>query len=104
MYSTACAIEENRLGMGDAIRRLLEYRHAMHIGELCLRLGEAEGRIREVLAGLVERGEVERLRPIDYPLADHDCFRLADRQSAAVADVRGGNIWIGPGYGKAGYD
>ena len=58
------------------IRRILETRHAMHIGELSQRLGLVEPQVRAELEGMMSRGEVERLRPLQYERDDQDFFRL----------------------------
>jgi hypothetical protein len=62
------------------IRRILEGRHAMHIGELCMRLGWERPTVEERLQTMVECGDVERLRPIGYAREDHDFFRVANRK------------------------
>lgn len=61
------------------IRRLLQDREVMHIDELRLRLGLAEDVVRSELEALIQQGEVERLRPVDYPKDDWDFFRLCRR-------------------------
>ena len=58
------------------IRRVLAYRHAMHIGELRIRVGEEGDALRAILEEMMARGEIERMRPIGYPGEDHDFFRL----------------------------
>ena len=59
------------------IRGILSSRLAMHIGELCMRLGEDEESVRLQLDLLEASGIVERLRPIGYEKADMDFFRIA---------------------------
>jgi predicted ArsR family transcriptional regulator len=58
------------------IRRLLARRQAVHIGELGMRLGVEEEVLRSRLEGLMASGEIENLRPLDYPREDLDFFRL----------------------------
>jgi hypothetical protein len=63
----------------EQIRSLLRSRHAMHLGELCVRLGVDEQTLRERLERMMSEGEVERLTPVDLPgqpRADWDFFRL----------------------------
>jgi hypothetical protein len=71
------------------IRRMLENRQAMCIGELCQRLGMEEDNVRAELETMKARGEVERLRPVDYIWEDQDFFRLCggDRN-------RDGREWV----------
>ncbi len=58
------------------IRRVLEHRNAVKIGDLCSRVGATEIELRTELEEMVARGEVERLRPVGYLWADYDFFRL----------------------------
>jgi hypothetical protein len=58
------------------IRAILGSRQAMKIGELRLRLGADDRTVRAELEAMMRRGEVERLRPIDYAREDCDFFRI----------------------------
>ena len=77
------------------IRRLLESRHAMHIGEISMQLGVAEDLVRDELEAMRARGEIERLRPVNYPFDDQDFFRLRGEEKAVVeACSRRNGFWI----------
>lgn len=80
----------------DRIRRLLEMRNAMHIGELCIRLGVSEDAVRDSLDAMHAQGEVERLRPVNYDGGDQDFFRLRHAPAASVElrDSSQQNRWI----------
>lgn len=105
MTATACmVVEDDGVDMEDEIRRMLEYRHAMHIGELCMSLGQDEERVRTELDRMIERGDVQRLRPVGHALDDQDYFRVADGRSGVEVSVRSTNVWIRPVYGKNGCD
>ena len=52
------------------IRRLLRERHAMHVGELGLRLGLSREALNVCLGSLLAAGEIERLRPMAYEAED----------------------------------
>ena len=58
------------------VRSVLARRHAIHIGELCLRLGVDRTTVQAELEGMIARGEVERLRPVDCAGEDQDFFRV----------------------------
>ncbi|MFO7534142.1 MAG: hypothetical protein R6X19_00400 [Kiritimatiellia bacterium] len=58
------------------VRRLLGSRPAVHLDELRMRLGMDKTAIQAALEALIERGEVERLRPIDCNREDQDFFRV----------------------------
>jgi len=58
------------------IRRILGSRHAMRVDELPMRLGMDKAAIQTELDAMMAHGEVERLRPIDYPGENHDFFRV----------------------------
>ena len=58
------------------IRNILAGRHAMHIGELRMRLGVDRTSMLEELESMMARGEIERLRPVDYAGDEHDFFRV----------------------------
>ena len=68
------------------IRRVLERRHAMHVGELHMRLGVDRAALGAELEAMMERGEVGRLRPIDYSGNDHDFFRLIEPVAVKAKD------------------
>lgn len=63
------------------IRWTLGQRPAMHIGEICMRLGLAEGVVRAGLQNMSDCGEVELLRPVDYRSGESDFFRLCEADS-----------------------
>ena len=66
------------------IRWTLAQRPAMHIGELCLRLGLAEGDVRASLQKMSDSGEVELLRPVDCRSGESDFFRLCEAEARNV--------------------
>ena len=66
------------------IRRLLRERHAMHVGELGLRLGLSREALNVCLGSLLAAGEIERLRPMAYEAEDHDFYRLRGGRASAV--------------------
>ena len=70
------------------IRRMLEARDALCVGELSQRLGVAEAVVRDELDGLIERGEVQRLRPWNFSGDDLDFFRLCARRKPGAPDAR----------------
>ena len=74
--STLSMLTEDAQRLTLRIRSLLGRRQAMHIGELRMRLGVDRTTVQTELETMVARGEVERLRPIDYPREDHDFFRV----------------------------
>jgi len=95
--------------IGRRVRRTLESRSAISIGELCLRLSMySTAVVRAELEAMVSRGEVERLRPVGYALDNYDFFRLTGRPAVAV--VRAGwpaarqwrDLWSKGGHGDAG--
>jgi predicted ArsR family transcriptional regulator len=83
--------------MTQRLRRLLEKRHAMHIGEIVMRLGVEEGIVRAELEGMILRGEVERLRPIAYPGEDRDFFRL-DQPGVPIAALEDASASRSPAW------
>jgi len=56
----------------------------MHIGELCMRIGESEEVVRLYLDMLVASGVVERLRPIGYEKDDMDFFRITGSGATVI--------------------
>ena len=68
---------ESRERLARRIRRVLRDRNVMHIGELRMRLGTEATWVQAELEGMVDRGEVERLRPLGYAGEDWDFFRLS---------------------------
>ena len=74
--STLSVLTEDAERLARQIKSVLEYRQAMNIGELSLRLGVDRTAVQTELEAMMARGEVERLRPIDYPREDHDFFRV----------------------------
>ncbi len=75
MY-TFLGMTEDVERMARRIRRLLGTRPAVHVDELRMRLGMDKTTLREALKAMVARGEVERLRPIDFSGEDHDFYRV----------------------------
>lgn len=71
-----CGVTEDAERLARRIRRVLGRRHAMHIGELRMRLGLDGTSVQAVLEAMMARGEVERLRPMDCSREDHDFFRV----------------------------
>lgn len=67
---------EGRERLAQRIRRVLRDRHAMHIGELRIRLGTEATCVQAELEEMMERGEVERLRPLGCAREDWDFFRV----------------------------
>jgi hypothetical protein len=65
------------------MRRVLKNRNAVKIDEFCALVGVTESELRKELDGMLEKGEIERLRPVGYARADDDFFRLV--APAAVA-------------------
>ena len=82
MFTCAGAAEETEC-MARRILRILELRHAVHIGELRMRLGVNGAAVQAELNAMMARGEVERLRPADYPQEDHDFFRATPPASGS---------------------
>ena len=74
--STLSLLTEDAQRLTGRIRHLLARRHAMHIGELHMRLGVDITAVQKELEVMMARGEVERLRPIDCPREEHDFFRV----------------------------
>jgi hypothetical protein len=74
------SIHEHEAGhQASAVRRIrwtLAQRPAMHIDELCMRLGLKEDGARAALQRMRDSGEVELLRPVDCLTGGHDFFRL----------------------------
>ena len=68
------------------IKTVLSSRLAMHIGELCMRLGENEKTVRINLEMLVASGIVERLRPIGYEKDDMDFFRITGNGATVIRE------------------
>jgi hypothetical protein len=58
------------------VRKLLGSRPAVHLDELRMRLGTDKTAIQAALETLIQRGEVERLRPIDCNREDQDFYRV----------------------------
>jgi hypothetical protein len=71
------------------IRRVLEARHAVHIQELRMLLGDPEDLVRAELSAMMMRGDIERLRPIAYSGEDRDFFRMSRPAARAVKPDEG---------------
>ena len=63
---------------------ILRSRNAMHMDELCMRLGVDRTAAQGVLEAMMASGEIERLRPIAYTREDHDFFRVNGPASVVV--------------------
>ena len=63
---------------------ILRSRNAMHMDELCMRLGVDRTVVQGVLETMMANGEIERLRPIAYAREDHDFFRVNGPASVVV--------------------
>jgi hypothetical protein len=66
------------------IRKVVGSRHAIHSGELQMRVGMDRRAVQMELDAMLERGEVERLRPIDYAGEDQDFIRANRPVASAV--------------------
>ena len=62
--------------MEQWIRKMLEIHDPVNIEELCRNSGCSKEKIRSALEMLIQRGEVERLKPWNYKNDDMDFFRL----------------------------
>jgi|GEM_PF-2379708 len=58
------------------IRKMMEIHDLMNIKELCYATGCSKEEIHSALEMMIQRGEVERLRPSNYVNDDMDFFRL----------------------------
>ncbi len=58
------------------IRSILGDRHAMPIGELCMRLGLDRPSVRAELEAMIACGDVERLRPVGCAGEELDYLRV----------------------------
>jgi FeoC like transcriptional regulator len=56
------------------IRSVLQTRNAIRLGELCRHLSAPSELVRAELARMVESGEVEIIRPVDYKGDDLDSY------------------------------
>ena len=74
--STLSVLTEDAQRLTLRIRSLLGRRHAMHIGELRMRLGVDRISVQTGLEAMLARGEVERLRPVGCTQEEHDFFRV----------------------------
>lgn len=72
-------------GMEQWIRKMLEIHDLMKIDDLCRDSGCSKADISSILDTLIQRREVERLRPVDYENDDMDFFRLLVQQKQARA-------------------
>lgn len=77
------------------IRMILGSRYTMNIGELCMRLGVENAVVRKELEAMMARGDVVRLRPVDYSREDQDFFRVNRPVAVSVKldDKRTSQAW-----------
>ena len=69
--------------MEQWIRKMLEIHDLMNIDDLCRDSGCSNADIHSILDSLIQRREVERLRPVNYENDDMDFFRLRVQQKPA---------------------
>jgi len=69
--------------MEQWIRKMLEIHDLMNIDDLCRDSGCSKAAILSILDTLIQRREIERLRPLDYENDDMDFFRLRVQQRQA---------------------
>ena len=69
--------------MEQWIRKMLEIHDLMNIDDLCRDSGCSKAAILFILDKLIQRREIERLRPLNYENDDMDFFRLRARQRQA---------------------
>ena len=72
--------------LARSLRRLLGRWNVRRINELSATLGEDPLTVQMCLEAMMAVGEVERLRPVDYPRDDQDFFRL--RKQGPIATRR----------------
>lgn len=75
--------------MEQWIRKMLEIHDLMNVEELCRDSGCSNADIRSILDTLLQRHEVECLRPVNYENDDMDFFRLCRPARAAATGVNG---------------
>jgi hypothetical protein len=78
---------DNAERIKQRIRKVVGSRHAIHGGELQMRVGMDRRAVQLELDAMLERGEVERLRPIDYPGEDLDFFRVNRPVASAIGSA-----------------
>ena len=80
--------------MEQWIRKMLEIHDLMNIDDLCRDSGCSDADIRSILDALIQRHEVERLRPVNYENDDMDFFRLCRPARAAATGVNGAGWFV----------
>ena len=85
MFQFRDRIDQDTEQVERRIRRLLEARQAMPVGELSLRLGLDEDDVRAKLEDMAAKNEIECLRPIAYGRDDHDFYRLCRKNDVRIA-------------------
>lgn len=76
-----------------SIRKLLETHNLLNVMEFCRNTGLSDGLIRAILETMIERREVERLRPLNYENDDMDFFRLSGPQKQ-IRDGKSRGRWL----------
>ncbi|MEI6218061.1 MAG: hypothetical protein WCP86_04120 [bacterium] len=74
MSSSIVVEHEVTVSFRGRIRSILLTRNAIRLGELCRRLSAPSELVRAELARMVESGEVEIIRPVDYKGDDLDSY------------------------------
>lgn len=77
------------------IREWLEMHDLMNVDNLCCKTGFPESAIRPALEAMLARGEIERLRPLEYENDDMDFFRLLVPQRQTRAGTSRGRWFSG---------
>ena len=74
------------------VREWLEMHGLMNVDNLCCKTGFPESDIRSTLEVMLARGEIERLRPLEYKGDNMDFFRLKGPLRPPI--TRTGNRWF----------
>lgn len=77
------------------IRQWLEMHGLMNVDNLCCKTGFPESAIRPALEAMLTRGEIERLRPLEYEGDDMDFFRMRVQQRQTMAGTSRGRWFSG---------
>lgn len=81
--------------MEQWIRKMLEIHDLMNIDDLCRDSGCSKAAILSILDTLIQRREIERLRPLNYENDDMDFFRLRVQQRQARIETNRGRWFEG---------